>query len=492
MRDELYQELQRGVISPHEGEIILRAMGFPEGRLPAAELSARFYWSEVRRLIDAGVLVDGEALLSRAVHNEYPGNRVFLDAVRALDPEPEPEPVPPAPTRQHPGPQQPGPPQPGPPAPEAASYPTLVFVCSTHHAAFIEEIRRLDPRAELYFVSQGEGAQVGQIALSLTYELTQEQIEEVRRRLVATGAPQDLEILQEVYDHRPYLLEELRVNGPDQQPYDLAGVPSITPVRDIAAAVLAHYEGRMPRRPRTVVDHQQPDGSFTRLDPAQSLHAAGVREGDTLNVYPEATAGHAVLRMQAIIRVREEMHRYADRHEGFEIVDTDDPEFPTDYEIRFTAPGLRLPEHHTPGSFPHPERQDRHNALILLGPDFPLRAPVVFWLSPIFHPNIKGPDPALPEAEGAVCLGVLADSYRPTLDFGQLCQMLVDMAGYRNYEITDSFNPYAAVWAMSEEGKAMIEAIGGKPPMADPPPVQGALRVGALRIRPTDGVADGT
>lgn len=353
-------------------------------------------------------------------------------------------------------------------------------------------MRRLDPRAELFFVSQGEGAQVGQIALSLTYELTQSQIDEVRRRLVGAGAPQDLEILQEVYDHRPYLLEELRVNGPDQQPYDLAGVPSITPVRDIAAAVLAHYEGRMGRRPRTVVDHQQPDGSFHRLDPAQSLHQAGVRDGDTLSVYPEATAGHAELRMQAIIRVREEMHRYADRHEGFEIVHTDDPEFPTDYEIRFTARGLRLPEHAPPDTFPRPERQDRHNVLILLGPNFPLVAPTVVWLSPVFHPNIAGPDPARPDAEGAVCLGVLADSYKPTLDFGQLCQMLVDMAGYRNYEITDSFNPYAAAWALTEDGRAMIEDIGGKPPVADPPAEQGALRVGALRIRMTGGVADGT
>ncbi|MBD0421484.1 ubiquitin-conjugating enzyme E2 [Streptomyces sp. NPDC052309] len=487
MRDELYNELER-VINPHEGEIILRSMGFPEGRLPSADLASRFYWSEARRLIDAGVLVDGEALLARAVHNEYPGNPVFRSAVRSLEPVTEP----PQPPRAEPAPA----PAAGAAGPAAAAepdaYPTLVFVCSTHHAAFIEEVRRLDPRAELFFVSQGEGAQVGQIALSLTYELAQDRIEELRRRLTAAGAPQDLEIHQEVYDHRPYLLEELRVNGPDQQPYDLAGVPSITPVRDIAAAVLAHYEGRMGRRPRTVVDHQQADGSFLRLDPAQSLYEAGVRDGDTLNVYPEATAGHAQLRMQAIIRVREEMHRYAGQHPDFEIVDTDDPEFPTDYEIRFLGPGLRLPEHETPGAAPRPERQDRHNALILLGPDFPLTAPAVFWLSPIFHPNIKGPDPQLPEAEGAVCLGVLAHSWRPALDFGQLCQMLVDMAGYRNYEITDSFNPVAAAWALTEEGTAMIQAIGGKPPVAAPPPDAGALRVGALRIRRTDGVADGT
>jgi hypothetical protein len=483
VREELYNEVER-VINPREGEIILRTIGFPEGRLPSVDASARVYWSEARRMIEAGVLVNGEALLARAVHNEYPGNSVFRASVEALEPVTEPPQPPRAQTQAAPS---------GPASePQADTYPTLVFVCSTHHAAFIEEVRRLDARAELFFVSQGEDAQVGQIALSLTYELFPAQIEDLQARLVAAGAPADLEILQEVYDHRPYLLEALRVNGPDQQPYDLAGVPSITPVRDIAAAVLAHYEGRMGRRPRTVVDHQQPDGSFRRLDPAQSLHDAGVHDGDTLNVYPEATAGHAQLRMQAIIRVREEMHRYADEHADFEIVDTDDPEFPTDYEIRFKGPGLRVPDQPGARVLPRPERQDKHNALILLGPDFPLVAPAVFWLSPIFHPNIKGPDPQYPEAEGAVCLGVLAHSWRPALDFGQLCQMLVDMAGYRNYEITDSFNPYAAAWALTEEGTAMIEAIGGQPPVAARPPEDGALRVDALRIRRTDGVVDGT
>ncbi|MCW8378494.1 ubiquitin-conjugating enzyme E2 [Streptomyces justiciae] len=490
MRDELYNELER-VINPREGEIILRTIGFPESRLPSVDATARVYWSEARRLIDAGVLVDGEAQLARAVHNEYPGNALFRASVEALEPVTEP-PQPPRAEHRVPPPAGPTPTAAPQAEPEPDTYPTLVFVCSTHHASFIEEVRRLDARAELFFVSQGEEAQVGQIAMSLTRELTLGQIEDVRGELIAGGAPTDLEILQEVYDHRPYLLEALRVNGPDQQPYDLAGVPSITPVRDIAAAVLAHYEGRMGRRPRTVVDHQQPDGSFRRLDPAQSLHEAGVREGDTLNVYPEATAGHAELRMQAIIRVREEMHRYADQHEDFEIVDTDDPEFPTDYEIRFKGPGLRLPEQQSASALPRPEAQDKHNLLILLGPDFPLVAPAVFWLSPIFHPNIKGPDPQYPEAEGAVCLGVLAHSWRPALDFGQLCQMLVDMAGYRNYEISDSFNPIAALWATTEDGAAMIEAIGGKPPVPAPPPDDGALRVGALRIRRTDGAADGT
>ena len=48
---------------------------------------------------------------------------------------------------------------------------------------------------------------------------------------------------------------------------------------------------------------------------------------------------------------------------------------------------------------------------------------------------------------GAVCLGVLQDSYSPGLDFGLVCQMLVDMAGYRNYELTEGYDPDAGRWA---------------------------------------------
>ncbi|MGC9495135.1 caspase, EACC1-associated type [Streptomyces sp. WG7] len=92
--DELYNELER-VIIPYEGELILQSIGFPEGELPSNHLAARLYWSQVRRQIDLGVLADGEALLARAAHSEYPGNPVFHAAAQLPEPVTAPQQPPP-------------------------------------------------------------------------------------------------------------------------------------------------------------------------------------------------------------------------------------------------------------------------------------------------------------------------------------------------------------------------------------------------------------
>jgi hypothetical protein len=66
-------------------------------------------------------------------------------------------------------------------------------------------------------------------------------------------------------------------------------------------------------------------------------------------------------------------------------------------------------------------------------------------------------------ASGLVCLGVLADSYKPGLHFGTVCQMLVDMARFQNYALDEGYNEEAARWAASDEGQRAILAIGGRP-----------------------------
>ena len=76
--------------------------------------------------------------------------------------------------------------------------------------------------------------------------------------------------------------------------------------------------------------------------------------------------------------------------------------------------------------------------------------------------------------EGLVCLGDLADSWYPALDFGDVLQTVVDIAGYRNYDLyqpatteegsptlrANFFDYEAAVWAMGHQ--AEIEANGGR------------------------------
>lgn len=258
LRDALYRELARVVPTP-EAEMILRLTGFPLHRMPATELNRALYWAQVRHELDAGVSVNGEQALVRTMAREYPGNRVFQAAAESLRRE---------------------------------VYPVLVFAGTGEFHEYVTAVRELDAQAQLLYVSQGEDAEAGQVAVGLTRELPPERIEELRHRLVAAGAAEDLEIHQTLCDHRPYLFEELRILGPEQESYVLEGVPSLTPVRDIAAAVLGPHGHLWPQdRTHAVVDHLRPDGGLRRLDPNGPLHAAGVRDGDTLNLYFEALAG---------------------------------------------------------------------------------------------------------------------------------------------------------------------------------------------------------
>ncbi|MCE3289752.1 MAG: hypothetical protein K0R83_1764, partial [Caulobacter sp.] len=64
---------------------------------------------------------------------------------------------------------------------------------------------------------------------------------------------------------------------------------------------------------------------------------------------------------------------------------------------------------------------------------------------------------------GFACLGALGDAYRPGLDFGELCMLLLDIASYQNYDLLEGYNSAAREWAMSEEGMRDIAARGGKP-----------------------------
>ncbi len=75
-----------------------------------------------------------------------------------------------------------------------------------------------------------------------------------------------------------------------------------------------------------------------------------------------------------------------------------------------------------------------------------------------------------------MCLGALAESYRPSLDFGELCQILVDMAAFRNYSLLEDsgrldafgrpevrgnyYDRAAAEWVVTNQGR--IAEIGGR------------------------------
>ena len=107
-----------------------------------------------------------------------------------------------------------------------------------------------------------------------------------------------------------------------------------------------------------------------------------------------------------------------------------------------------------------------HEVRITIDHDFPRNPPDVRWRSPIFHPNIKPVDAEI--AAGWLCLGELADAFRPDLDFSEVCRMLADVAGYRNYELRTQaeggegyVNQDAVEWAKTPAGQQRIAEIGG-------------------------------
>jgi hypothetical protein len=386
---------------------------------------------------------------------------------------------------------------------------TLVFIAASHHAEFMQAVQREDRSAQLLYVSNGEGSQVGQVAMLLSERLTSRRVEGLRAALRALDAPQDLEITQQVHHHRPFLFEQLHALGPDKQPYEFDNVPSTTTGHDVAAAVLGFGEGtlrdRLARRRRAVVDRVLPDGSFRRLaDLSRTLYESGVRDGDTLHVWPESTAGAPQERTRAVLRVRREILQYAHQHHDvFRIEHMDDPDFPTLYVISFSAPGFRPPPKDAPPGSP-PEPQNEHTVTIRLVPNFPYEAPLAVWQTPVFHPNILGPERPRgcpPEApDGLVCLGPLQRAYKPTMDFGRLCQMLVDIAGFQTYDVRSQneggegwYNARAARWAASKKGEAMIKRIGGvpsAPAQENPDGDATSLRVRALRLRKANVAGD--
>jgi hypothetical protein len=272
------------------------------------------------------------------------------------------------------------------------------------------------------------------------------------------------ELSYEESEFRPYLYRRLVVIGPDGTPYDLHLVPATTAAEDIAAAIIQQNPGAMTdtrgRRVRTTVDHIRSDGTDPhRLEPRETLHDAGVRDEDQLQVGTEAIAGAVspVLHTDAVYRAKRQINRFVagNRDIGFTVVRAEPPDVPLRYLVEFDVPGFAPPADYD-GDPLEPLQIGRHQVHIALSRFFPVEAPLVYWESPVFHPNIwqTAQGGGIP---GRACLGQLMDGWRPNMSFSLLCRLIVDIACYRNYDVVeaDAFpDPRAAKWARTPEAQA--------------------------------------
>lgn len=405
----------------------LMAIGYESHLIPVlGELVPYDWWRSVcvRVLADRGP--DAMIALLSHVADRNPGHAVFRNALTQLQVKPSPI------------------------STERVSVVAITIRGETSDAQALSKIAQIQMLAQsLGLPMQFELSSRGSIQARFSFRTAEE-----AQRFVEEAASRYPDLSPELTDinHHDYWMDPLYAEGPDGSHYQLDHVPASSRVGDVAQSVTQMFQdtfwprGKAPVK--AVVDLAGAEGTGRRLNPDDTLHEAGVRPHNTLRVHPEAQAGAVdpFLRYESLALVRNQIRDFARANPGFR-VQANSAEVATEYLFRFDAPSF------APGEPPVPI--DHHEVLLILGPDFPMEGPLAFWQHPIFHPNVAADS-------GVVCLGVLRESYRPGLHFGEVCQMLIDMAAFRNYVVHEGFNAEAAQWAVSPEGQAAIVARGGR------------------------------
>jgi hypothetical protein len=460
-------------------EMMLRSTDYPMGRIPSFENSnAHDVWGEILFEIRRGIIQAGVYQLLREALRRYSANPDFVALAdtyrhgpRTDRPGGAQEPAGSADSPETDGPQR------VPSVPPQA--PSESPACHVIIRASTEESREQATRAlrELGL----DPHELWSTAHAVSYRVGSDQLDHVRALLdrtdfgwtvVAPGEPD-------------YLLHALYVEGPDGRNFRITDAPAQQTVGNLAAEVVDQYGPELPDAARpAVVDHVGPDGQGRRLDPDRTLDESGIRDGDQVRVgfQARAAAVNPLDRQDALYRVRNQIRAFGDTRDSAQdfVVSANSSLMPTEYVLEFRQQSFGPP----PSPESSPGDIDQHRVLIQLGSDFPESPPMVFWLSQIFHPNVfptyeceasRGRE----AQKGLVCLGALKESYVPSLHFGSLCQLLMDIAAFRNYSLykvggtvdstgalrrqADFFDRDAAIWAQSEDGQRRILAIKGAP-----------------------------
>ncbi|KKD06693.1 effector-associated domain EAD1-containing protein [Streptomyces sp. WM6386] len=459
IKQVLIDTLANVYVTQAQAEELLEDMDFPPQTRPRWDASREVvaFWRQVVRALELGAVPrEGVPQLVETALRRWPGNHDLQKIREFLRTE----------QREHTG------------AGGNADtlYRTIEFVGSEAYPEFLQLVRELVDHGavQLYANHQQAAFQVA--------EMPQDRLRQLQER-AARIAP-GVEVLYGEHDFRPALYTRLQFRGPDQQLYEIPYVPNTTLPSELVPTIWAEYRPEVSRDAngqlrRAVVDYRDENGEARRLDPDVPLFNQGIRDGGQLEVSAESTAGvDSLLRLEAIAQAREDIADFADEHEEFTLVRMDDDRLPLRFEVELHVPGFAPPEDLEAWPL-EPRPIDRHELVIGLPSEFPIQAPRVLWLSEVFHPNIARDEEL---GKGSVCLGPLMTDYTPDLSLYALCQMLIDMARYRNYEILPHdykfaldfesvvrdmlqrggyLDQAAAAWALSIEGQERIKEIGG-------------------------------
>jgi len=129
----------------------------------------------------------------------------------------------------------------------------------------------------------------------------------------------------------------------------------------------------------------------------------------------------------------ERVRSLSDKRGLFSIAHTEG-EPPYAYVFQFTCRGIAQVVDDVP------VYSDQHQVALTLTQTYPTTAPLMEWLTPVFHPNIR-------EDGQNVCIG----TWYPAKTLDQLVLMLGEMIQYRNYASHDPLNLEASLWAMQHK-----------------------------------------
>jgi ubiquitin-protein ligase len=98
---------------------------------------------------------------------------------------------------------------------------------------------------------------------------------------------------------------------------------------------------------------------------------------------------------------------------------------PDRYTVFFTCKGLMMKDDHLVTT-------SDHRVLVYLHSEYPRRQPRITWITPVFHPNVRGRE---------VCLG---RSWSPAMMLDDLCLELGAIVQYKTFNLDDPLNSEAA------------------------------------------------
>lgn len=232
-----------------------------------------------------------------------------------------------------------------------------------------------------------------------------------------------------------------------------ADVPDDVPVRELLPELISVLELPTTGPDGRPMGYRMDSKALGReLRESETLAQAGVPQNDRLMISADITAGTGSALVTASPRFRRlkadydkmlELKAHSDIID-FQVVDVR-PGFPPEkYVVTFKCKSIVGID-----ALGNPKFGDNHQVAIYLHNEYPHRWPGLKWLTPIWHPNIKG-------ANGSVCIDAAWWTAARSLD--RLVIMLGEMAQWKNYHDDPTKPPFpwdaeAAKWSMNYRKK---------------------------------------